>query len=149
MDFVIKLINNTTFLTVIAGVLVYVISQLILECIINPRKQYKSLRERVTYTITLYCCYYSNPYNLLRDNNVRTKEEYEKASNEMRKIGAELAGYIGTIPKIRKRKIEKLDNVLHALIGISNGFYITTEDFNMIEANHKCEEIIKKELKIK
>lgn len=149
MDFILKLLNNTTFLTVISGVLVYAISQLILECIINPRKEYKSLKERIIYTITLYCCYYNNPYNLLRENNIRVKEEYEKGSNEMRKIGAELAGYIGTISKIRKRKIESLDKVLHALIGISNGFYIVSDNFNVIDANQKCEEVIKKELKIK
>ena len=52
MDFVIKLINNTTFLTVIAGVLVYVISQLILECIINPRNIYvKKESRRIRKTI--------------------------------------------------------------------------------------------------
>lgn len=76
------------------------------------------------------------------------KEKYDIASSEMRKIGAELAGYIGTIPKIRKKKIEKLNNVLHALIGISNGFYSVSENFNTVEANRKCEKIIKKELNI-
>lgn len=115
-----NLIQNTTFLTVVSGVIVYAISQIILECIINP----------------------------IKEENVRMKEEYDLASSEMRKIGAELAGYIGTIPKFRKRKIKKLDNVLHALIGISNGFYNVSEKFDTVEANRKCEETIKRELKI-
>lgn len=143
-----NLIQNTTFLTVVSGVIVYAISQIILECIINPRKQFKMLRQRIIYAITLYCCYYTNPYNPFKEENVRMKEEYDLASSEMRKIGAELAGYIGTIPKFRKRKIKKLDNVLHALIGISNGFYNVSEKFDTVEANRKCEETIKRELKI-
>ena len=144
-----KLLSNTTFLTVMLGVLVYIISQFYLENIINPQKRYKNLRERISYTIALYCCYYSNPYNLLKEkDNVRMKDEYDTASGEMRKIGAELAGYIGTVPKIRKKKREKLNNVLNAIIGISNGFYIVSENFNTIEANIKCEKTIKKELNI-
>lgn len=144
-----NLVSNTTFLTIMSGVLVYILSQFYLENIINPQKKYRDLRERIIYTITLYCCYYTNPYNPFKEkDNVRMKEEYDIASSEMRKIGAELAGYIGTIPKIRKKKIEKLNNVLHALIGISNGFYSVSENFNTVEANRKCEKIIKKELNI-
>ncbi len=146
----IKLMHNTTFLTVISGVLVYILSQLFLEIIVNPRKEYKMLKQKIVYIIKLYCCYYSNPYNLLDDKtNARKKEEYDFASKEMRKIGAELAGYIGTVPKIRFKKIIKLNNVLDSLIGISNGFYINSKDFNTIKENRKCEIIIKKELKFK
>ena len=145
-----ELINNTTFITVLSGVLVYVISQLLLELYINPKKKYKELRERIIYSIALYCCYYHSPYNLLDENrNVRGKEDYESASREMRKIGAELAGYIGTIPRIRKKKIKKLKEVLGAIIGISNGFYIVSKDFDTFEANSKCEGIIKRNLKIR
>lgn len=145
-----KLIQDTTFLTVLSGVLVYVLSQLYKEYVINPRRQYKELRQRIIYTLTLYCCYYTNPYNPFKEKeNVRMKEEYDMASNEMRKIGAELAGYIGTIPKIRNKKIKRLNNVLHSLIGISNGFYNVSEHFDTVEANGKCEKIIKEELKIK
>lgn len=49
----------------------------------------------------------------------------------MRKIGAELAGYIGTIPRIRFKKIKKLKEVLGSIIGISNGFYIVSEKFDI------------------
>lgn len=145
-----ELINNTTFITVLSGVLVYVISQLLLELYINPKKKYKELRERIIYLITLYCCYYHSPYNLLDENrNIRGKGEYEEASSEMRKIGAELAGYIGTIPRIRKKKIKKLKEVVGAIIGISNGFYIISKYFDTFEANSECEEIIKRNLKIR
>lgn len=37
-DFINNIISNTTFITVLSGVLVYVLSQFILEGIINPQK---------------------------------------------------------------------------------------------------------------
>ena len=145
-----KLIHDTTFLTVLSGVLVYVLNQWYKESIINPEKKYKELRQRIIYTITLYSCYYNNPYNPFKEEeNVRMKEEYDLGSSEMRKIGAELAGYIGTIPKVRYKRIRKLNNVLHSVIGISNGFYKVSDHSDIEEANMKREKIIKEELNFK
>ena len=62
----------------------------------------------------------------------------------MRKVGCELAGYIGTISKIRFNKIKKLNVVLGSLIGISNGFYIVSKDYNVIKDNKEDEKVIKK-----
>lgn len=149
-DIFLKLISNTTFLTVISGVLVYVLSQLYMEKIMNPRKEFKAIRQKIIYSASMYCRYYHSPYNLLNEkNNVRGKNEYENASIEMRKIGCELAGYIGTIPKIRFNKIKKLNDVLDALIGISNGFYIISKDDTVIKDNIKNEKVIKKYLNFK
>lgn len=149
-DIFLKLISNTTFLTVISGVLVYVLSQLYMEKIMNPRKKFKAIRQKIIYSVSMYCRYYHSPYNLLNEkNNVRGKNEYENASIEMRKIGCELAGYIGTIPKIRFNKIKKLNDVLDALIGISNGFYIISKDDTVIKDNRKNEKVIKKYLNFK
>lgn len=87
MDFFIKLITNQTFLTVVSGTIVYVLSQLFLEIVINPRKEYKQLKQKVLYTLSMYCCYYTSPYNLLKENtNVRPVEEYQIASTELRKL---------------------------------------------------------------
>ena len=135
-DVFLKLIGNTTFLTVISGVLVYVLSQLYME--------------KIIYSISMCSQYYHNPYNLLNEkSNIRDKSEYENASIEMRKVGCELAGYIGTIPKIRFNKIKKLNVVLDSLIGISNGFYIVSKDYNVIKDNKEDEEVIKKILDFK
>lgn len=142
-----ELFNNTIFLTVLSGVLVYILSQLFLELIVNPQKEYKGIKHKIIYTMKLYCCYYHNPYNLLDEKrNIREKEEYDFASKEMRKVGAELAAYIGTIPQIRLKKRKKLNEVLDSIIGISNGFYIVSEDYDVIKDNKECEKIINKAL---
>lgn len=140
--------ENVVFQTVLSGVLVYILSQMVLEILIKPINKYNSLKERIIYTISMYSCYYCNPYNVFNESsNARNKEEYNSASNEIRKIGSELAGYIGTIPKFRKSKIERLNKVLDSLIGISNGMYVL-KDFNTVKENKKCENIIKTELKM-
>ena len=149
-DVFLKLIGNTTFLTVRSRVLVYVLSQLYMEKIINPRKEFRAIRQKIIYSISMYSQYYHNPYNLLNEkSNIRDKSEYENASIEMRKVGCELAGYIGTIPKIRFNKIKKLNVVLDSLIGISNGFYIVSKNYNVIKDNKEDEEVIKKILDFK
>ena len=66
-----NLVSNTTFLTIMSGVLVYIRSQFYLENIINPQKKYRDLRERIIYTqnshslLDLSILYnYTNPYLL-------------------------------------------------------------------------------------
>lgn len=146
MDLIMKLIKNQIFLTVFSGTMVYVLSQLFLELIINPIKEYRKIKQKVLYTINMYCCYYSSPYNLLKEgNNVRQIEEYKIASIELRKIGSEFASYIGIVPKYRFKKRKKLLEVQQSLIGLSNGLYVY-RNYNPSEDNKESEKVIKKNL---
>ena len=141
-----KVISSEPFITIITGLILYILSQFFIEFFVNPKKEYRSLKQRIIYTIKMYCCYYSNPYNVQNESkNVRNKDEYDLASLEMRKIGAELASYIGNIPKIRFIKKKKLNKVLDSLIGLSNGFY-NVAGYDTIKENKQCENIIKKYL---
>lgn len=149
MEFIKTLVTNQTFLTVLSGTIVYVLSQLFLELVINPSKEYRKLKQKVLYTISMYCCYYTSPYNLLKEeDNVRPIDEYKIASNELRKIGSEFASYIGIVPKIRFNKRKRLLEVQQSLIGLSNGLYVY-ENYNPRKDNVECEKIIKKNLKYK
>lgn len=140
-----KLFSSEPFGTVITGLLLYLATQLIKDYFIDPLLEYRSLRQRIIFTIKMYCCYYNNPYDVQRKSgNARSKEEYDFASLEIRKIGAELASYIGNVFKKSKKK--KLTEVQDALIGISNGFY-KLENYNPSKDNKQCENVIKKNLK--
>lgn len=146
MAFFIKIINNQTFLTVISGTIVYALSQLFLELVINPTKEYKQLKQKVLYTLSMYCCYYTSPYNLLNENsNLRPVEEYQTARIELRKIGSEFASFIVIVPKFIFKKRKKLLEVQHSLIGLSNGLYIY-RDYNPIKDNLEYDKVIKKNL---
>lgn len=63
-----NVISSESFWTVITGMIVYILSQYYMEFFANPRKEYKKLRQRIIYTITMYCCYYTNPYNPFKEN---------------------------------------------------------------------------------
>lgn len=142
MKTIIKLISNQTFITIISGASVYAISQLFLEFIVNPRKEFKQLKQKIFYTINMNKNYYLTPYDLLKeDRNVRHKSEYITASLELKKIGSEFASYVGTIPKYRFNKRKKLLEVQQSLIGLSNGLYIY-KIYNPVNDNIKCEKII-------
>lgn len=148
MNYIFQIMKSEMFITVISGVIVFIISQCVIDFIINPHKEFLSLKERIAYALAMYCCYYHSPYNFNKKENVRAKEEYDEASKELRKIGSELAGYIGKVSKIRFIKRKKLKDVKSALIGLSNGLYIYTS-YSPIKDNIDAEKIIKMNLGIK
>lgn len=150
VDELYKIIISEPFITVLTGTGVFILSTWIMEFKVNPKKELKALKQKILYTINMYCCYYNNPYNPFNEkSNVRAKEEYDLASIKMRKIGSELAGYIGTMPSNQKKEKQKLNTILNSLIGLSKGFYILSEDFNWVEENMKLDKIIRDELEIK
>ena len=87
MVIIMSLLKNEIFLSILSSVIVYVISQYFLELVIIPHREFKKLKQKIIYNLKLYCQYYYNPYNLVREkNNVRDIEEYKSASIEIRKI---------------------------------------------------------------
>lgn len=149
MNFIYNLLHNTTFLTVISGVFVFVISQYFLELIINPMREYKQIRNKIGYVMTMYACYYSNPYNYDKKESSDEIKIYENVSNELRRTGAELSGYIATIPRFRICKIKKLNDVKRYLIGLSNGLFIHNNDRDTINDNINFSKNIENILKLK
>lgn len=139
-----------TFLTIISGVIVFVISQFVMDFIIKPIKEYKSLKYKVLYTLTLYCNFYTNPYNSNHEEkNIRTKEEYAAVSSEIRKTGAEVAAFLGNVPWYLPLTRKKLNVVMHDLIGISNGLFAGRNLYFLSVENKKLEDDIKKKLRFK
>ena len=144
-----NIIISEPFITVFSGTAVFILSTWIMEFVVVPKKELKSLKQKILYSINLYCCYYNNPYNPFDESkNVRPKSEYDIASAEMRKVGSELAGYIGTM-SLNKKEKEKLKEVLDAIIGLSNGFYMWSKDFNWSKENMKLDKIIRDNLENK
>ena len=119
-DFLINLFTSEIFLTIISGVLVFVIGQLFNEYFLKPIQDYKKLRGKIAYTLTFYAQLYMNPIDILSTNN-----EYNSASYEIRKLAAEVDSLIETKPlgNLFIPKIKTLVNVSKCLIAISNNFY--------------------------
>ena len=146
-EYLYHLSSSQTFLTILSGTFVYILSQFFMEFIIVPRKDYKKVIEKIIYHIKMYSVYYMNPFDSNNPSgNLRDKKEYENASKEIRQVGAELSSYIGLMSKLRFKRKQRLLIVQDALIKLSQGFFIYNGNnplndnknaVNMIENNIK------------
>ena len=145
LEFLKHIVCSTTFLTVISGVLVFVIGQLFNEYFLKPIQDYKNLRAKISYSLTLYANLYMNPVELKK-----ATQEYSDASLEIRKLAASVAAMIELKPfgNIFIPKKSDLEKASEALIGISNGF-IVNDTFETTKHNDLNRNIIYKALKIK
>lgn len=138
LEFIKDIITSNTFLTVISGVLVFIAGQLFNEYFLKPIQDYKKLRAKIAYALTLYAYLYMNPIKF------REKiDEIEEASYELRKLAAEVDATIELKPfaNIFIPKIKILTKVSKNLIGLSNGFYTTN-----IEHTLQTNEVNRKEI---
>ena len=133
------------FITVISGVLVFILGQLFNEYFLKPIQDYKKLRAKIAYTLTLYANLFMNPVTL-----EAATQEYSDASLEIRKLSASVDAMIELKPLgnvfIPKRSAMK--DSAKALMGISNRF-IVNDTFDSSKQNDIDRKIIYKSLKIK
>lgn len=127
----------TIFTTVISGVLVFISSQAIMEFWIKPKIEYKKLKRKILYTVNFYSGILTNPFQIDSKAEDPFKEyhnsPYRVASDELRKLGSELATYKGKIPK----------EVHPYLIGLSNSTweYKNSNSFYGKENHERIEKI--------
>lgn len=114
------------FFTVISGVLVYILSQWYDEYRRNPRLEYYEVRAKIKYYLLLHANLYSNPLQLADDNSEEILLRYREASDDIRKVSAELSAVISKLPDKNKNipTSEELNQVVGHLIEISNSFYM-------------------------
>ena len=135
------------FITVISGVLVYILGQLFDEYYLKPIREYKQLKGKVAYVLTYYAQYYSNPFRLSADN----AERWENASEELRKVASEVIAFAQTKPIInffipRKKVLIKVE---HDLMYISNSCFEHGNAQQTAFSNIDCRKEIYKLMKIK
>lgn len=150
IELTLELLSNQMTATVVSGVLVYICSQLFIEYVLQPIKDYKLLKAKIAYTLTYNAQYYRNAVKWENDKN----NTWLNASKEVRKIAAEMEAFAQIRYKIcwsifipHKRDLLK---VKKALIGISNSFYIAEGEGHLNRLNFQTEqiEIIERILKL-
>lgn len=140
-----------TVLTVVSGVVVFILGQLIVQYFFRPAQRYKEIKSKIAYLLIYYANVYSNP--AVRD--VEYKESYyrdiDEASMELRKAAAD-CGAFGEgrhkyAPSIPKK--ECLTEAAKCLLLISNNMNPLPESVDIhIEETKECVKIIKTKLKI-
>lgn len=109
-------------MTVLSGVIVFIISQLFIELYIRPLARYNEIRAKIAYNLVYYANIYMNPLDLntLKSMN-EYPENYKKASEDLRKLAAEITGFAQERQLLKfyisAKRIEKVNK---SLIGLSN-----------------------------
>ena len=141
---------KTVFLAVMSGVFIYIITEWVKEYFFVPVQKYKEIKQKIAYALIYYACYYSNPIAL--ENLDKQNPDVQRAlegSYEIRKLAAELGGFIETLRliKIGIPSKKKLYSAQKELIGLSNSFTKTKDN---LKADRVSEQVsaIKKDLKM-
>lgn len=111
----------TVVITVLSGVLVFVISEWLKEIWLTPLQNYKKLRGKVSKSLTMYACYYHNPVDIA-DHDNKLPDDYKTASEELRMLASELRAFIETLSWCKWGIPSKKDlyEASACLIGLSN-----------------------------
>ena len=135
--------------TVFSGVLVFVISQLIIEKYVKPYDEYKALKGKVAFILIMYANLYCNPIEPLDEPQSFYQMERINAATDTRKTAAEVSAFkerVGRgMPGIPSK--ETLQVVSEELIRLSNA-YTSTEPYKIGEYNKSTAAKIKRLMSI-
>lgn len=127
--------DMTIFLTILSGVLTFVIGQVIVKLVIDPVQDLKKTIGMVSHAMVERANVISNP-------GVLEKEVMDATSTELRKLSSQLHAHLRLVPFYsRTSRIFGLPSdaqvrkAAEALIGLSNGLYRTSD--NIYEVNAK------------
>ena len=117
METIKSIITNSTFLTVISGVLVFILGQLFIECVLNPIKEYKKLKAEISYELVYYARNFANPILFSKEDI----EKWDIAGDKIRDLASKVEAFAQIKPIYIFPKKKTLLLVRDKLIGISNG----------------------------
>lgn len=147
-NILIKIISDNTFLTILSGVIVFIISQLIFEFIIKPREEFNKLKGEIFCCLTMYANIIANPLRYSSIKDVSENKEYLDASKNIRFIASRFAGILESHKFVCRKK--KYYSVTSNLIRLSNNLWIDKRSKKDIYTeNIKFENEIKEKFKIK
>ncbi|SFS77212.1 hypothetical protein [Paenibacillus sp. BC26] len=136
----------TSSFTVVGGLIVFFLSQIMLKYLIEPLSDYRKLRAQVSHQLIYYAYFYANPteFNDANRQNEKLVTDLNEVSKSFRKLASELIGVINVIPFFSTlsfcRLIPKRADVMEAsshLIGLSNSIWKYSPDNDQLKDNLK------------
>ena len=101
--------QSSSFWTILSGVLVFVLGQIVLELIIKPLKEYKIIKSHLTSELKYYTNIICNPIseNYKNMNNEDNLQHYKNVSHTLRRLSCDLeAKYYDNSSFVRKWMIK-------------------------------------------
>lgn len=115
---------GSILVTVISGVLVFILGQILQSIWLEPLQRYKQLKKEVAFLLSYRANVYTNIIDLAKADEKMTTE-WKAVSHELRKLSCEIKGFIETLSFIQFGipSKQKLDEVADDLMFISNNLF--------------------------
>ncbi len=124
------------FLTILSGVLVYVIGQVVLKILLEPVQEMRRSIGNISHSLLYYA-------NIIANPGVTDKEKIDDASTHLRSLSSEIQSHLYLVPMYdrtaRLFRLPNRDEVMDAakmLIGLSNSLHTAASE-NIYEKNAK------------
>lgn len=119
-----------TVITVVSGVLVFILGQLFIEFILKPIQEFKDIRAKISWALVYYANIYSNP-----NRRGEKSEEYDIASVKLRMLAADLEAFVIRKPKLLNvfYSDKKILEARAEMIGLSNSVYDSSSSCRFYE----------------
>lgn len=126
--------DSTVFLTVLSGVITYVLGQLVLKLVIEPVQDLRKTIGVISHALT-------ERANIIHNPGVPTPEAMHETSRELRKLSSQLHAHLFLVPVYgvtsRVFRLPSQDHALEAssnLLGLSNSVFNAREKIYEINA---------------
>lgn len=136
--------NETVFLTIFAGVVTFVIGELIVKLVIDPVQNMKSTIGVISHTLVQYANVIANP-------GTPKQELMDEASTALRGLSSRLRSHLCLVPKYNLTarlfglpSHQQVCSASRALIGLSNSVYRATDrvfEMNAKSVEHVCDSL--------
>lgn len=115
-------------ITVVSGVLVFLLGEIINEIWLKPLQKYKEIKQTIAFDLVYYAdCSFNGCQQNYKPEFIQKGED---ASNKYRRDAATLSGFIETLSwlKLFIPNKKKLHEASRALIGLSNSIFAKDSD---------------------
>ena len=115
---------GTVLVTVISGVFVYILGEILQTVWIEPLQKYKQLKREVAWALSYYASVYTNVIDRAHSSEA-IKEEYTEVSCKLRKLSCDIRSFVETLSwfklgiPAKKRLVDAADE----LMLLSNSLY--------------------------
>lgn len=114
----------TCVLTIVSGVLVYIIGEIVQTIWLHPLQKYKEIKHDIAVSLSFYARIYTNVVDPAKCGSDE-KKNYLEVSEKLRYLSCELKGYIETLSwfKCCIPSKKKLSEAADLLMSLSNSLF--------------------------
>ena len=127
--------NSTVFLTVLSGVITFVIGQLIVKLVIDPVQEMKKTIGQISHSMI-------EDANVIANPGVPSEEVMKETSKRLRQLSSQLQAHLYLVPQYQKAakifglpSIKKVLAASNSLLMLSNSVFRVVPDERIYENN--------------